>query len=173
MKLLGTLLALLVGFSPIAFFMLLFKWLRRSARRLEPKDEGSSIKFFVAPRMRFLLLLVLSLLVGFTVLVLAFSLSRGGEGWYAVFIPLAVLLALLLAMPRTISVDHRGIRQHRWLMGDREIPWHEVAWMHRGSNTGAIYVKSKNGGRPVSFSPLLVGQARFEHEVRSHAQKCD
>ena len=40
--------------------------------------------------------------------------------------------------------------------------------MRRGRNTGTTYVKSRNGGRPVSFSPLLVGQSRFEREVRKH-----
>jgi hypothetical protein len=173
MKLLATLFGLLVGCSPIVFFMLLFNWLRRSAKKLSPKHEGTSVEFYVSPGMRMLLWLTVSLLIGFMVLVLGASLSRGGDGWYGVLIPLAVLLAILLAMPRTIVADDRGIRQRLWIGGDREITWNEIAWVRRGTNTGVIYVKSKNGGRPVSFSPLLVGQARFEHEVRAHARDFD
>jgi hypothetical protein len=173
MRVFNTLLGLLVGSSPILFFMLLFNWLRRSAKKLTPSHEGTSITFYVSPAMRILLWIVLFLLIAFIVLVFVTSLSRGGDGWYGVFIPLAVLLAILLAMPRRVTVDHLGIRQHRWIGGDREIAWNEIAWMRQGSNTGVTYVKSKNGGRPVSFSPLLVGQSRFEHEVRARATHCN
>jgi hypothetical protein len=108
----------------------------------------------------------------FIVLVLAVSVNKG-EGWYGVFIPLTVLGAILLAKPRPVVLDHNGIRQRRWLRGDREIAWDEIAWMRRGQNTGATYVKSKNGGRPISFSPVLVGQLRFEREVRIHAKEAE
>jgi hypothetical protein len=172
MKVLGTLFALLVGFSPIIVFMLLFNRLRRSAKKLSPKHEGASIEFYVSPGMRNLLWLVLSLLVAFTGLVLVTSVSRGGDGWYGVLIPLAVLLAIFLAVPRTITVDHHGIRQNRWIRGHREIAWNEIAGMRRGFNTGVTYVKSKNGGPAISFSPLLVGQSRFEREVRAHSSPC-
>jgi hypothetical protein len=168
MKILGEFFALLVGFLPIILFMLLFNWLRRSAKKLHPRPDGSSLEFFVAPGMRILLRLVLFLLAAFTILVLVAIRSEGGS-FYAILIPLSVLVAILLAMPRTVTVDGRGIRQHRWIRKDREIAWHEIAWMRRGFNTGVTYVKSKNGGRPVSFSPLLVGQSRFEREVRAHA----
>jgi hypothetical protein len=162
-------LALPLGFSPIIAFMLLFNWLRRSAKRLLPRQEGSALEFFVAPGMRILLCFVIVSLIAFTGLVLVTSLRRNGDGWYAVFFPSAVLLAMLLAMPRPVSLNHDGIRQHRWLRRDREIAWNEIAWMRRGFRTGVTYVKSKNGGRPVSFSPLLVSQSRFESEVRAHA----
>jgi hypothetical protein len=89
---------------------------------------------------------------------------------YAALIPISVLVAILLAEPRTVLINDEGIRQHRWLRGDRVIPWNEIAWMRRGRNTGTTYVKSRNGGRPVSFSPLLIGQSRFEREVRRHAR---
>src|SRR5439155_22071109 len=118
MKLLGTLFALIAGVSPIIFFMLLFTWLRRSAKKLSPTYEGTSVEFYVSPGMRNLLWLTVFFLIAFTVLILATSLSRGGDGWYGVLIPLAVLLAILLAMPRTIIADDRGIRQRRWIRGD-------------------------------------------------------
>ena len=173
MEILRTVFALCVGFTPIVLFMFLFTWLRRSAKRLEPRERGGSLEFYVSPRMRILLWTVISLLTGFIILVSLVSLSKNGDGWYAIFIPMAVLCAIFAAMPRTVVVDHRGIRQQRWIRQDREISWENVAWMRRGINSGATYVKSANGGRPISFSPLLAGQRRFEREVRTHANKCD
>jgi hypothetical protein len=164
----------LLGASPIILLagLAIFFWLiKRSAKRAEPRADGSALEFFLAPGMAFLLSLVLLLLGAFVVLVLAVSLSRGGEGWYGVFIPLAVLVAIILAKPRAVLLDQNGVRQQRWLHKDREIPWAEIAWMRRGWRTGTTYVKSRNGGRPISFSPLLVGQARFEREVRAHAEQ--
>ncbi len=171
MKVVSTFLGLLVGSSPIILFMCLFSWLRRSAKKCQPRQAGAELEFFVAPGMRILLGLVLVGLVAFTVLVLAVSVHQGG-GWYGIFIPLSVLAALLIAKPRSVVLDHNGIRQQRWIRGDREVAWNQIAWVRRGRNTGATYVKSKSGGRPISFSPLLVGQSRFEREVRAHV-KCD
>ncbi len=169
MKVLDTILAVLLGLSPIIAFTLLFNWLRRSAKRLHPREDGNTLEFFVAPGMRILINLVLLSLGAFTILVL----SLGGDGWYAGFLPLGVLLAILLLKPRAVVVEQHGIRQHRWIRGDREIAWNDIAWMRRGVNSGTTYVKSKQGGRPVLFSPLLAGQSRFEREVRSHAPTCD
>jgi len=160
------LLGVLVGFSPIIFFMCLFSWLRRSARKQEPRQEGSATEFPVASGMRFLFGLVVVLLAAFSVLVLAVTVARG-EGLYAVLIPLVVLLAILLARPRPVVLDHDGVRQYRWLRADREIAWNDISWMKRGRNTGVTYVRSKKGGWPISFSPLLVGQPRFERDVRA------
>jgi hypothetical protein len=173
MGFLGTIFALLLGFSPIIAFMLLFNWLRRSAKKLHPREDGAALEFFLAPGMCILVNLVLFSLGAFTTLVLMAGLSQGGDGWYAAFFPLGVFLAILLVKPRAVVVDQHGIRQHRWIRGDREIAWNEIAWMKRGVNSGTTYVKSKNGGRPVWFSPLLVGQSRFESEVRKHAPSCD
>jgi hypothetical protein len=58
-------LGLLLALSPIIFFMWLFWWLRRSANRGEPKQDGSVLVFQVSPRMRFLVRLVVLLLVSF------------------------------------------------------------------------------------------------------------
>ena len=116
--------------------------------------------------------IVVVLLVAFTGLVL-FETVRKGEGLYAALIPLSVLSAILLAKPRPVLTGPDGIHQPRWFRGDRVIVWNDVAWMKRGRNTGTTYVKSRNGGRPVSFSPLLVGQTRFEREVRKHVPDCN
>ena len=76
-----TVLAIVVGYLPILFFLLLFKWFRRSARKLKPRQLGSSVEFFVSPRMHILIQITLLLLVLFSLLVLSTSLRRGGDGW--------------------------------------------------------------------------------------------
>jgi hypothetical protein len=151
----------------VAPFALLFWWLRKSAKKLQPREQVSAVEFFLSPRMRILIGIVLGLLVAFTVLILV-EIARKGGSLFAVLIPLCVLASIILATPHVVITDHSGIRQRRWLLGDRVIAWDEIAWMRRGRNTGATYVKSRNGRRPISFSPLLVGQARFEQEVRAH-----
>lgn len=100
--------------------------------------------------MRFLIGLVLILLAAFTVLVLMEAV-RNGEGFYAALIPLCVLAAIIAAEPRAVLTDHDGIRQRRWLGPDRVIAWSEIAWMKRGRNTGATYVKSQKGGARFRF----------------------
>jgi uncharacterized Tic20 family protein len=160
--------ALLLRFLFVAPFMLLFWWLRRSARKHKPKEENGVLEFTLAPGMRILISIVVVALLGFSALAWVASLSQGGV-WYVVLIPLSVLAAILLAWPRTVVLDHNGIRQRLWLMGDREVGWSDIAWMKRGRRTEATYVKSKQGGRPISFSPLLVSQSLFEKEVRARA----
>jgi hypothetical protein len=162
--------AVLLRFLFVSPFMLLFWWIRRSTRKLRPRENGVSVEFYLAPRMLVLIEIVIVSLLAFTALIVLETV-RKGEGLYAALIPLSVLTAILLAKPRTVWTDREGIRQRRWLRGDRVIAWNEIAWMRRGRNTGTTYVKSQNGGRPVSFSPLLVGQSRFEREVRKHARE--
>jgi hypothetical protein len=162
-EILGAILLRLLFVSP---FALLFWRLRRSAKKLRPREEGLAVEFYLAPRMRVLIGIVLILLAAFTVLVLIEVVGKGGSP-YAALVPLSVLAAIILAEPRAVLTGHDGIHQRRLLFGDRVIAWHEIARMRRGRNTGATYVKSRNRGRPISFSPWLVGQSRFEQEVRN------
>jgi len=164
--------AVLLRFLAVSPFMLLFWWVRRSTKKLRPREDGGCVKFSLAPRMLALIEIVIVLLAAFTGLTI-FETVRKGEGLYAVLIPLSLLAAILAAKPRPVSTDLEGIRQPRWFRGDRVIGWNDIAWMGRGANTGTTYVKSRNGGRPVSFSPLLVGQARFEKEVRKHTHQIE
>jgi uncharacterized Tic20 family protein len=159
--------ALLLRALFVAPFALLFWWLRKSAKKLQPREEVAAVEFFLSPRMRILIGIVLGLLVAFTVLTLVETVGKGGS-LYAALIPLSVLAAIILATPHAVMTNHNGIRQRRWFLGDRVIAWDEIAWMRRGRSTGATYIKRRSGGRPISFSPLLVGQARFEQEVRAH-----
>jgi hypothetical protein len=119
--------------------------------------------------MHILIEIVMLALVAFTAWALVEA-TRSGEGSYAVLIPLVVLAAIFVAEPKTVSIDQDGVHLHRWPREDRVIAWHDIAWVRRGKNTGATYVKSRNGGRPISFSPLLNGQGRFESEVRKHTR---
>lgn len=115
--------ALLLRLLIVSPFVLLFWWLRRSARRLHPRENGTSVKFFLAPRM---LVLIEIVIVSLTAL-LVWETVRKGAGLYPALIPLSVLAAILLAEPRTVSTDDESIRQHRWLHGDRVIAWNEIA----------------------------------------------
>lgn len=165
MKSLLSFLILLLAVSPIVLFVCLFTLLRRSAKNRLPRQEGASLVFFVAPPARFLVTSALVALVLFTILVLVSS--RFDEGSFVVvLIPMSLLVAIFLAKPRPVTLTQNGIRQPRWLRQDHEIAWDEIASMRRGQNSGTTYVRSRNGGRPISFSPLLVGQSRFEWEVR-------
>jgi hypothetical protein len=148
---------------PIAFWLI-----KRSALKQKPLANGDALEFALAPGMRYLLGSVIVALAAFSVLIFVSGLVAG-EGWYAALIPLAVLVAIQMVTPRTVILDHDGIRQRRWLLGDKKITWDEIAWMKRGWRTDTTYVKSKKGGRPIVFPRVLVGRSVFEREVRQHA----
>ena len=114
--------AVLLRFLFVSPFMLLFWWIRRSTRKLRPRENGTSVEFSLTPRMHVLIEIVTVSLVAFTVLTLWGTVRKGGEV-YAALIPISVLVAILLAEPRTVLIDHEGIRQTRWLRGDRIIAW--------------------------------------------------
>jgi hypothetical protein len=147
---------------PVAFWLI-----KRSAVTRKPLTNAGALEFALAPGMRYLLGSVIVGLTAFSVLIFVYGMING-EGWYGVFIPLAVLVALLIATPGTVVLDQDGIRQRRRLLGDRKIAWDEVAWMKRGWRTDTTYVKSKKGGRPISFPRVLIGRSVFEREVRKH-----
>jgi hypothetical protein len=127
------------------------------------------MEFPLASGARWLVGLVVVSLMAFTAMILVVTLSRG-EGRAAPLIPLTVLLALVWSIPRTIILDHDGIHQRRWLLGDRTITWSDVAWVKRGSRTGTTYIKSRNGGRPIPFYSLMAGQAQFTRELRQRVR---
>jgi uncharacterized Tic20 family protein len=110
-------LGLLAAFSPIIFFMALFWWLRRSAGKSEPIQNGAVLEFQVSSGLHILLRVVLIALVAFTFLVLGEALRSGGESWYGLLIPLSVLAALTAASPKPVILDNNNIRQRRWSFG--------------------------------------------------------
>jgi hypothetical protein len=142
--------AVLLRFLFVSPFMLLFWWIRRSTKKLRPRDNGNSAEFSLAPRMHVLIEIVTVSLVAFTALIVLEAV-RTGEGLYAALIPVSVLVAILLAEPRTVLINHEGIRQHRRLRGDRIIAWNEVAWM------GGAAIP----GLPTSRAETEVDRCRF------------
>ena len=80
---LGALLLRLLVVSP---FALLFWWLRRSARRLHPRENGTSVEFSLAPRMAVLIEIVIASLAAFTALTVVEAARKGEE-----FFPVAPL----------------------------------------------------------------------------------
>lgn len=168
MKILIVVLQLLVMSVPIALFSALFILTRRSASKSHPRQEGGALVFPLALAPKLLIVIVLVALILFSGLIALASSSAGGSP-FVFLIPLSLFAAILLAMPRAVTVDHNGIRQTRWLTRDREIGWNEIDSVSEGARTGTVYVRSQNGGWPISFSPLLVGRPQFERELRSHA----
>jgi hypothetical protein len=167
-------LSVLLGLSPVILLVWLavfFSRLQASSNKQDPRQDGGALEFFLAPGMRILLSLVQFALLAFSVALVVFAPAE--SSLYAALFPLSVLVVILLAKPRAVILDHNGIRQRRWIRNDREIAWNDRAWVRRGQNTSTTYVKSKEGGRPISFSPLLVGQSRFEPEVRKQFKGFD
>jgi hypothetical protein len=162
----------LLGISPILLLVALaifFSRTRRSATNQSPLENGTTLEFFPAPGIRFLVRLVLLLLVAFAILV-AVATRKEGDTAYALFVPLFVFVMIYLAQPVTVIVDQNGIRQPRWFRGNREIAWSDVSLVAHGPNTGTTYVRSKHGGPKIRFSAFLVGRARFKHEIRAHVR---
>jgi hypothetical protein len=151
-----------------------FSFIRRSALREEPRQNGLALEFFPNTAMNFLVRLTLILLAGFTAFIFVYALRRKEvEGLYAPLIPLAVFVSILLATPVSVVVDRDGIRQRRWFRSDKQIAWDDVALVELGPKTGTAYVWSKNGGPKIRFSSSLVGLTRFLREVRGHARDAD
>jgi len=161
LQLLGVLLLLTPLVLPILFWRN-----RRAAKSQLPREEGGTIEFFVAPSMRLMVNFVLGALLAFTALI-AFAAPREDGTLYALLIPLAVFLLVLLVKPVPVIVDGDGIRQSRWFLPDKEIAWEDIESVAYGSNTGTTYVRSKKGGPKIRFSVFLVGKKRFRHEIRA------
>ena len=61
--------------------------------------------------------------------------------------------------------DSVGIRQKFWWLPERHIPWKDFAAVVHDRNDGSTIVYGKFES-PIVFSPYLVDQARFDHEVK-------
>jgi len=101
-------------------------------------------------------------------LVLAASRSAGGS--LAVLIPLAVIAAILLAIPRAVILDEAGIMQRRLLFANRQTAWPEVATVARDARTGRTFVWSNERRIAAVFSPVMGGHHRFVQEIRARAK---
>lgn len=152
--------AVLLRFLFVSPFMLLFWWIRRSTRKLRPCENGASVEFSLAPRMHVLIEIVTVSLVAFTALTV-WEAAREGEGLYAALIPVSVLVAILLAEPRTVLINHDGIRpaplpsrrsRHRMerdrLDEERTQHGHHLCQESERRSTGVFFATA---GRPVAF----------------------
>jgi hypothetical protein len=161
--------ALVVGLA------LFFSRVKRSARRLQPRENGSDLEFYPVPAMDFLVKLILVLLAAFTAFTAVMVPSSGsslGGSLAAPLIPLSVFAAILMTRPTQVVLDQRGIRQQRWFTR-AEIAWNDIASVAVGQRTGTTYVSSKKGAPKIRFSAFLVGRARFVREIRSHLRDAD
>ena len=70
--------AVLLRVLLVSPFMLLFWWIRRSTRKVRPRENGASVEFSLAPRMHILIEIVTVSLVAFTALT-AWETVRKGE----------------------------------------------------------------------------------------------
>jgi uncharacterized Tic20 family protein len=165
------LLGILLLLSPL-ILPILFGRSRREARSKAPREDGEELEFFLAPSMRLMVNLVLAALFAFTILI-ALAAPREDGSMYALLIPLAVLVSVLLVRPVPVVVDREGIRQSRWLLPDKQIAWKDIESVAYGPNTGTTYVRSRRGGPKIRFSVFLVGRKRFKHEIRLHTRAAD
>lgn len=168
MKALWVSLGMLIPISALGL-PIVFSLIKRSARKEEPVTNGTALEFSLACGMKTLVRSVLLALAAFTVFVLVTVLSVGAS-FLAVLIPLSVLIAVSLAIPRPIVLDDAGIRQQRWLLPDRQTGWAEIATFSRGQNTGRMFVWTTAGRIAAVFSPQMVAEGRFEHEIRTRAK---
>lgn len=163
-KLMGALLLLAIIGLPIVL-----RTIKRSTKTQGPLIIGSTVEFPIVSGMRLLIRLVLVLLSAFCVLVFVASLSPGGSV-FVVLIPLSVLVAIILAIPRPVVIDSEGIRQGRVLLQEHRTTWNEVSSVARDEQTGRTVVRSKDGNVAAVFSPVLAGRQRFEEEIRVRAK---
>src|SRR5574340_1119511 len=123
-------LAFLLGLAFWAGFAFLvnafYSSIKRSAMKRQPREQGGSLEFFVVPGMRLLIKIVLTLLVGFSILIAGAVHIRDGS-FYALLIPLSILLLIVLVKPVPVIVDSNCIHQSRWFVRDKEIPWEDIA----------------------------------------------
>ena len=160
----GMLIPLSIVGLPIVFWLI-----RRSSNHGEPFRSGNTIKFRVSGPAKFLIAFVLLLLIAFTVFIGTALLNSGGN-LVAILIPIAVTIAIVLALPTAIVVDDTGIRQRR-LFRDRHTSWADISTVTRHSNRGRTIVRSNDGKIAAVFSWFLQGRHRFEQEIRAHAKE--
>src|SRR5260370_2896641 len=93
-----------------------------------------------------------------------------GGAWYLqpVRIPIlgALAMAILLALPGPVVIDSSGIKQrYRWRR-EKYIPWSDFASVIHDRDDGSTIVYGKFES-PITFSPYLVDQSRFDREVKA------
>jgi hypothetical protein len=158
------LIPLSLGAFPIVFWAV-----RRSARKQEPLKKGSSLEFGIARGPKLLIGVVLLLLIAFTIFIFIASFNVG-EGIVAALIPIAVLIAIVMALPTAIVVDNTGVTQRRLLFADRHTSWTDISTVTADANRGRTIIWSNDGKIAAVFSWFLAGRREIEQEIRAHAK---
>jgi len=148
-----------------------FSFLKRSARKQSAVQYGSELAFRLSFGMRILIGFVILLIAGFGFLLWVTVINHRGP-FYLLFIPASLLAGILFALPGSIVLDERGVRQHYWWGRNKQIPWSDVASAVHDPRNKYTVVYGKNGGT-ISFSPYLADQGRFGREILAHTQLDD
>jgi len=145
---------------------------KRSARHQSAVQNGSEIVFPICWQMRAVVLLILA---GCGLLLFGLLSSRRipGDPWYLKGILVSIVgglpAAILLALPGRVLIDSSGIRQRYWWRPEKRIPWSDFASVIHDRNDGSTIVYGKFES-PIAFSPYLVDQSRFDHEVKAFSR---
>ncbi len=81
-------------------------------------------------------------------------------------------LAILLRLPGSIILDSTGIRQRFWQRRGKHVPWKDFASVVHVSEDGSTVVYGRFQS-PITFSPYLVDQTRFDREVVAFSKACE
>jgi hypothetical protein len=149
-----------------------FSLVKRSARRQSAVQNGSEIVFPLCWQMRAAVLFILAG-CGLLLFVSINSRTSPGDPWYLKSIPVSIVgalpVAILLALPGRVAIDSSGIRQRYWWRPEKRIPWSNFASVIHDRNDGSTIVYGKFES-PITFSPYLVDQSRFDREVKAFSR---
>ena len=159
-----------------ALMQTLDKWfvsiVKRSARRQSALQNGTEIIFPLCWQMRAAVLFILAG-CGFLLFGLISSRPNPGDPWYIKPILVSIVGALpvviLFLQPGRVVVDSIGVRQRYWWGKEKRIPWSDFASVIHDRNDDSTIVYGKSAS-PVTFSPCLVDQSRFDREVKAFSQ---
>jgi hypothetical protein len=146
-----------------------FSLVKRSARRQSAVQNGSEIVFPPCWQMRSVVLFIVA---GYGLLLFGLLGSRPNpaDPWYLRPILASIVgalpVAILLALPGRVVIDSAGIRQRYWWRPERYIPWNDFASVIHDRTDGSTIVYGKFES-PITFSPYLVDQSRFDNEVKA------
>ncbi len=149
-----------------------FALVKRSARRQSAVQNGSEIVF---PSCWQIKAVALFIVAGYGLILFGLLSSRSnpGDPWYLRPILISILSALpaaiLLALPGRVVIDSAGVRQRYWWRREKHIPWSDFASVIHDRNDGSTIVYGKFHS-PITFSPYLVDQFRFDAEVKAYSQ---
>ena len=146
----------------------MFRLLKLAAKKRNPIQRGARLEFRLFSVTRGLIVLALVINVFFTLLTLEAVVSVPDDPFYLPLIFFVIFIGVLLASPAPIFLDESGMRQHYWWRRDKFIPWNDVVEAVHEPETDRTVVRGK-WGTCISFSPLLIGQDRFEREILAHS----